>query len=257
MKPATPTDGPILVRVVRHWRTILEVMATLMVILVCVNLMWAMSRAPRPTSVPPLRPAARPAPPVAKLPTEPISLEGAATAGSSSAKAAVIEYSDYQCPFCARFARDTEPALRKEYVETGKVLFAFRHLPLEQIHAFALKAAESAECARRQDKFWSMHALLFEDPKALELPMLRQRAIRSGLDVKAFDRCLAGQALDRVREDAASAQALGITGTPAFLLGEVLPDGRVKVTRRLSGALPIEQFRAALDALLANLQGTK
>jgi protein-disulfide isomerase len=128
---------------------------------------------------------------------------------------------------------------------------AFRHLPLEQIHPFALGAAVSAECAGRQDRFWAMHDLLFAKQE-IDPAHLRAHATTAGLDLKAFDGCLGGQAADRVRQDIAGAQTLGITGTPTFLFGIVQADGRIKVTVRLSGALPADRFRATLDELLAS-----
>ena len=100
-------------------------------------------------------------PPRSRVPAEPLSLAGAAVRGSQSAKFAVVEFGDYQCPACSRFAQTILPGFLDRYVETGQVLFAYRHLPLERIHPLAVKAAEAAECGRRQNRFWEMNEALY------------------------------------------------------------------------------------------------
>lgn len=184
------------------------------------------------------------------LPAEPISLEGAAVKGRREARVAIVEYSDFRCPFCARFALDTLPQIDKTYIATGKVLMAFRHLPLEAIHPFAVGAGASAECAGQQGRFWDMHDRLFQNPRQLDPITLRGHAQALSLNVAAYDGCLAGAAA-KVRADGAGAAAVGVSGTPGFLLGSVEPDGRVKVTRRMSGASSFGVFQAAIDGLLA------
>ena len=241
-------EAPLLVRLGRQWRLVLEVIATLLVIAVAVQLMVAVGRTgsrPEPSRG---GNEARPA----KLPDQPLSLENAAAEGAKTAKVALIEYSDYQCPDCGRFARETEPGLRKEYVESGRVLFAFRHLPLS-IHQYAVRAAETTECARRQGKFWQLHDLLFANQQQLDDVSLRLRATAAKLDLNEFDACFAGAALEQVKRDQMEATRLGITSTPTFLVGVVQPDGRVKARARFSGALPVDQFTKAIDQLLAEV----
>src|SRR5262245_41540414 len=129
----------------------LDVVARLAFIVLCVVMIWVLISARRidfaqrlePANGQPLRP-----------PLVPVSLEGAVTRGDKSARVAIVEYSDFQCPFCIAFTRDTLPDLEKLYVDTGKVLFAFQHLPLENLHPSALLAAQFASCASRQGKFW-------------------------------------------------------------------------------------------------------
>jgi protein-disulfide isomerase len=193
--------------------------------------------------------AARAARPEAPLPMQPISLAGAQTSGSPAAKVALVVYSDFQCPFCARFARDVLPTLRKQYVESGKLLLAFRQFPLD-IHPFAEKAAEGSLCAARQGQFWPFHDDLFANPQALDPASLQARAERIGLNGSVFATCLSGQTVAGVESDKQGAQPFGITGTPTFLLGPVVAQGRVKVAERFSGALPIVQFQTRLDSLL-------
>jgi protein-disulfide isomerase len=170
--------------------------------------------------------------------------------GSKTARAALIQYSDFECPFCGKFARETEPLLRKEYIDTGRALYAFRHLPLERIHQYAVKAATVAECAGEQGKFWQVHDLLFQSPTKLDDSLITERAKSASVDLKALDACTAGPGAERVKRDAAEAATLGITGTPTLLIGAIQPDGRVKVSQRLSGAQPIERLRTAINAVL-------
>ena len=114
----------------------------------------------------------------------------------------------------------------------------------------ALAAAAAAECAGRQEKFWEMHDALFEQPKGFDRPSLERRARAIALEQQQFRDCLDGPETDKIRAQAAAAKGLGISGTPTFFIGRVQPDGRVKVTHRVPGAQPFEQFQAILDKLL-------
>lgn len=190
------------------------------------------------------------APPPPTLPVEPVSLRGAQIKGSRSARVAILEFSDFECPFCSRFTLTTFPELQNEYLDTGKVQLAFRHLPLDQIHPNARKAAEAAECAGKQGKFWEMHDAMFVDPKRLSQIDIQGYAAAAGLQKVDFDRCLAGEATARVAEDVAEAMRLQVYGTPAFLLGTVEADGRLRVLERMSGAQQIRSFRTVLDRIL-------
>ncbi len=233
-----------------RWRGLtLNRVATVVFIAVCLVTIWTEVRPTSRTSPPPPPPArpTRPAPP--PLPAEPISLEGAVLRGNADAPLVLLEFSDFQCPYCGRFTRDTLPALERDYIDTGKVRLAFRHLPLS-IHPFAEKAAESAACAGRQGQFWPMHDALFLDQQHLDGPNLSERAVRLHLDEPAFEACLSGGAADAVARDAELARALGVSGTPAFFLGRPEAGARVTLTDRLSGAQPLAQFAAVIDRLL-------
>jgi protein-disulfide isomerase len=195
-----------------------------------------------------IHPAQPPAPPV---PPTPVSLAGAAVRGNPAASVVVVEYGDYQCPFCAAAERQTVPALATAYVEPGKVQLAFRQHPLEELHPLALEASEAAVCAERQGQFWQMHAALYADQRHLDEPSLLARAGRLGLDLSRFKACLAGgEALGRIREEARGAEDLGLTATPAFLVGVRQPDGSVRATAVLVGARPVAEFRKVIDPLL-------
>jgi len=171
--------------------------------------------------------------------------------GEPTAKLTLIEFSDYQCPFCARYVRDTYPQIEKEYVETGKLRYVFLDLPLESIHKLAFKAAEAANCAGEQGKYWEMHDRLFENQKALEPWTTHAEAV--GLNVAEFETCLAsGRQADEIRRDMAEARKAGITGTPGFFLAYTDPKtSTVRTVASLKGAQPFAAFKAEIDRLLA------
>ena len=187
----------------------------------------------------------------AATPNFDLELSGAATKGRADAPLVILEFSDFECPFCGRFSRGIYHQIQREYVDTGKVRYVFRHLPIERIHPNAMKAAEAAQCALPQGKFWEMHDRLFTNQKALAPPHLIAYAQVLGLNMTAFQQCLGGQATVRVRQDLAEGLKAGITGTPAFFIGTVTKQGKLKVLQKLIGAKPYATFKATLDGLLA------
>jgi protein-disulfide isomerase len=200
------------------------------------------------------RGSARPVAEELPLPADPVSLEGAALEGNASARVVLLEFAEFQCPYCLRFAQDTLPALAAKYIDTGRVRFAFRHFPLENIHQQALGASEAAACAGRQGRFWDMHDSIFQRSAQLAEATLLGRADDLGLDMEAFRACLAGQATAQVRRDQALGRTLGVRGTPAFLAGIVLEDGTLRVTQRIQGARGVAEFETMLDAVLASVE---
>jgi protein-disulfide isomerase len=126
------------------------------------------------------------------------------------------------------------------------------------MHPFAEKAAEAAECAGRQGRFWEMHAQLFRNQQQLAIENLFRYASDIHLDPDLFGRCLNGEASQTVKDDVALATSFAISATPTFFVGVVQSDGQVKVTDRLAGAQPAQQFEAAVDKLLtANLSDAR
>jgi protein-disulfide isomerase len=180
-----------------------------------------------------------------------LAIEGAPTRGRADAAVTIVEFSDFECPFCGRFTRETRAQLERDYVDTGKVRMVFRHFPLANIHPHAMKAAQGAECARQQDKFWEMHAKLFANQQALTDTDLQAYARQAGLNDAAFQQCLAGGVPDRIRGDQAEGTRAGITGTPTFFLGRMTKDGKLHVLDRIVGAAPYATFKVRIDALLA------
>ena len=177
---------------------------------------------------------------------------GAPFLGSSDAPVTVVEFSDYECPFCQRFFATTLPALKKEYIDAGKVRYVFRDYPLDQLHPRARKAAEAAHCAGEQRKFWEMHDVLFQNAKALSPPQLAEHARSIGLDGTKFDECLSsGRHAATVERGLADGAAAGVRGTPAFVIGRTKPGSDVVEGTALRGAQPLETFRRLIDQALA------
>ena len=199
---------------------------------------------------------ARPAQPAAAaaqppLPAE-LMTEGAPFKGSPNAPLTIVEFSDFQCPFCGRHWQQTYGQLDKEYISTGKVRYVFRHFPLEGIHPQAFKAGEAAECAAAQGKFWEMHDRLFVNQQALMPADLVTHAQAIGLDGTRFATCFAGQMAGRVRADLAMGTQAGVGSTPSFFVGVSMLGGKIKVLRKLNGALPFATFKSTIDGLLAS-----
>jgi protein-disulfide isomerase len=162
----------------------------------------------------------------------------------------MIVFSEFECPFCAAFAEHTWPSLLHEYVDSGLLLVAYRHFPL-QIHRNALAAAKAAECAARTGRFWEMHDVLFEAPRPLDPSRFASFADRIGLDGLAFRQCIAGDVESKIMADMAAGRAMGVSGTPTFFFGRQTPDGAMAVVSRLTGARPFTDFKARIDALLS------
>jgi protein-disulfide isomerase len=175
---------------------------------------------------------------------------GTTVKGHDTAKLAVIEFSDFQCPYCARYATGTHARIEQDYVDTGRVLYAFRNMPLDRIHPQAQKAAEAAECAGRQGRFWDMYDRLFANQSLLGLADLRQHAKGIGLDQRRFAACLDGDTAAKATGDRTEAARLAITSTPTFLIGELTANREMRVLRRVKGAYPPDVFAAIFDELL-------
>jgi protein-disulfide isomerase len=182
-----------------------------------------------------------------------IDVGGSPSTGNSKAKLVLVEFADYQCPFCGRFARGTLPQIRKEYVETGKLRLVFRNLPFEGIHAQAFQAHVGALCAGDQGQYWAMHDRLFDNPRELDSASLLARARAIGLDATKFQVCLGSGRHDaQIRADIAAARALGFDETPSFYLATTTADpNKVSGVRPIVGARPFTYFQAAIEELLA------
>jgi len=172
--------------------------------------------------------------------------------GSNGATIAIIEYSDFECPFCGQYEREAYPQIFDTYIKTGRVKLFFRNLPLP-MHPHALAAARAAHCAGEQGKYWEMHDSLFAKQTALSDPALLDRAKTLGLDESRFSECFSSDKYsDELRKGMAEAQRLGIDGTPTFYIGTIDPSGDVvNISKRIVGANPYEVFQFALDEVLA------
>jgi len=241
----------------------LDTVALLAFIVLCVAATWVLLERRTSTgtrtfaAAGPVRPT-RPTPPSPPpLPTDPVSIADATNLGSQAAPVALIGYSEFKCPYCGKFARDTWPGLAKKYVDTGKVRFVFRHFPLDQLHPFAREAAKAAVCADNQGKFWALHDRMFANQAQLDAVALAKDLKTVGLSISSFTACMDAQAAGRVAADEATGRPLGVTGTPTFFIGLVQPDGRVLLRQRLGGAQPLAQFEVALDRWLGETERAK
>jgi protein-disulfide isomerase len=173
-------------------------------------------------------------------------IDGARISGDSTAKVWMIMVSDFQCPYCKQWHDESFAALRREYVDNGKVRLAYYNFPLT-IHPNAVPAAEAAMCAGAQNKFWPMHDALFasqatwaglKDPA----PVFDSLGTKVGLDARSFNACRTTHAtLPMIRADQDRAERAGVQSTPTIIIGNKL----------IAGAQPTDIFRRALDAALA------
>ena len=174
------------------------------------------------------------------------------TMGKPDAKLTLIEFTDYQCPFCSRHTQSTLPELEKDFVKTGKIRYVLRDFPLSGIHPQAPKAHEAAHCAGEQGKYWEMHDQLFSNQKALEADKLADYAKSAGVsNASAFATCLeSGKYEARMNASLKEGQEAGVRGTPSFLLGYTEDNGSVKVVKLIRGALPLTIFQQQINNLL-------
>jgi protein-disulfide isomerase len=167
------------------------------------------------------------------------------TKGAAKAPVTVYEMSDFQCPYCRQFARETFPELERDYIRPGKVRWVFINFPLTSIHAHASAAAELALCASQQNRFWQVHDLLFQHQEAWAPlkeagPFFVSLADSAGLSKKTLVACLESpETRNNVKADAEGAARAGATSTPSFYI-----EGGM-----LEGAQPLSVFRQILDSV--------
>jgi len=162
------------------------------------------------------------------------------TLGNPDAKVTIVEFSDFECPFCARFALDTFPQIKQNYIDTGKAKFVFRNYI---VHPGAKLAAEAAYCAYEQgnDKYWAYNEKLFPNPGAQDAASLKTYASDLGLDTAKFSACLdSGKYSAQVDKDTEEGQAAGVSGTPTFFINGA----------KIVGAQPYNVFSQAIDNAL-------
>jgi protein-disulfide isomerase len=168
--------------------------------------------------------------------------------GNKDAKVTVVEFSDFQCPFCEQLFTESLGKIKEEYADTGKIKFAYRHFPLTDIHPNAQKAAEASECANEQGNFWDYHDQLFANQKDWEalsedqaLEKYVEYANAIGLNGESLRECVNSDKMaGKVQDDIDAAIKAGVSGTPATFVNGML----------VSGAVPYEEFKAQIDAAL-------
>ncbi|MDX1500961.1 MAG: thioredoxin domain-containing protein [Thermoanaerobaculia bacterium] len=172
-----------------------------------------------------------------------VEVAGSPSTGPEDAPVTIIEFSDFECPYCSRLA-PTLDRVREEYGE--KVRLVFRQFPLHNIHPNAQKAAEASLCAHEQGRFWEMHDTMFREQRALGVEQLKQKAARLELDTESFNECLdSNRYAEKVDLDLQAGVAAGVTGTPAMFI-----NGRF-----LGGAQPFEAIAEVIDEELAAAGG--
>ncbi|MCL1049200.1 DsbA family protein [Shewanella abyssi] len=170
--------------------------------------------------------------------------------GSAASQLAIIEFSDYQCPYCKRFIDQTFTKIKSNYIDTGKVQYLTRDFPLK-FHPKAEGAAIAAKCGLKQDAYWPMRDSLFKNMQQLNDALYQQAAADLSLDLTQFTDCLADEAISsKVQRDVAYGSSLGIRGTPSFIIGRI--EGNQLISPKLVvGAQSYETFAVLLDELLA------
>lgn len=181
-----------------------------------------------------------------------ITIRQAAFRGDPAASVVLLEFSDFECPFCARHFSNTYKRIVDKYVLTRKIKYVFRHLPLEEIHAKAFVAAEIAECSRRQGVFWDVHDQFFTRQRTLREGDLKGIAVSVGADAGRLDECLDASARDQVLRDVSDARNLGVVGTPLFFAGRAISNDMIQASYSINGARSFEVFQEVLDRLLLN-----
>lgn len=163
-----------------------------------------------------------------------------AVLGEKKAKVTIVEFSDYECPFCGRFHQQTFPQINENYIKTGKAKLIYRDFPLS-FHAQAQKAAEAAECAGEQNKYYDMHEKLFTDGVQGGPASFKKFATDIGLNTDKFNDCLdSGKMADEIQKDVSDGAQYGISGTPGFFVNGQL----------ISGAQPYPVFAQAIEQAL-------
>ena len=184
-----------------------------------------------------------------------ISIDNDPIIGSPNAPITIVEFSDFQCPFCARFHVETLPLIMNEYINDGQVKLVFRDFPIQSIHPNALPASVAAECANEQGKFEEMHDTLFENQnewnnQSLDnvIATFSQYASDMKLEKERFDSCLKnGKYIEEIQKDLDDGRTYGISGTPGFFVG----NDQIGFIE-LKGAQPFENFKKVIDSQLRN-----
>jgi protein-disulfide isomerase len=190
-----------------------------------------------------------------RMPFKPVdaSIKGSPVMGNADAPVTMIEFTDFQCPFCRRYSNGTFSQIIKDYVKTGKVRYVVRQFPLKPIHPKAVKASEASLCAGDQGKYWEMHDRIFKQTRSFEQEEWVRLAEGLGLEMSSFRDCLEnGMKTSEVERDIKEGTALGMSGTPGFFLGRTDPENpdKFKAVEMIRGAQPYPQFKRTIDKLL-------
>jgi protein-disulfide isomerase len=187
--------------------------------------------------------------PIVKAPST-LSVKGLPAEGNDkTAEVGIIEYVDYECPFCGSYARDTFPQIDKDYIKSGKIKYFSRDFPLP-IHLHAMTGAEAARCSNEQGKFWEMHYSLFANQSSIDEDADNDRAQAFGENVDQFKLCLTmGKYTADINKSVADAKSYGISGSPTFFVGRLTGPQKniLKIDKTIVGAQPFDIFKAIID----------
>ncbi len=182
--------------------------------------------------------------------TAEVSVSGKPSLGREDAPVTMVEFSDYQCPFCKRHFLTVLPIIKKEYIDTGKVRYVFRDFPIASLHPQAKKGHEAAFCAGEQNRYWEMHDTLFENSKDFSVPALKRYAQGIRLEGIRFNNCLqSGKYGSRIENEIAEGTKAGVRGTPSFFIGPSGSGGKITGTM-VRGAQPLARFRQVIENAL-------
>ena len=196
---------------------------------------------------------AKPAAPAEEQPTRAkiTDLTAVSMLGSKDAPLTIVEYTDYQCPFCQRFHLSAYPEIKKNYIDTGKVRFYSKDMPLD-FHPNAMRAAQAAHCAAEQGKFWELRDVMGANPDKLDMGHIMGFASDLKLDTQKLQDCInSDKYKERIQTDVVEAMRMGANGTPTFIVGKSVDkgvDGELVV-----GAMPFSMF----DQKLRDVQSAK
>ncbi len=171
--------------------------------------------------------------------------------GDSNAPVTIIEFSDYQCPFCRRFHNEVLPSIEKKYISTGKVRYIFRDFPLG-FHKQAIPAAVAANCAGEQGKYWEMNDFLFKNPSKLDVESTLAAAKELGLDYAKFEECMTKNREkheEEIKKDLEDGKRYGVKGTPSFFIGNTGSGTEMKAIY-LRGLRPFSSLKPYIEKLL-------
>lgn len=178
-----------------------------------------------------------------------VSIDDDPVKGSPDAPVTIVEFSDYECPFCKKFYDNAYRQIKEEYIDKGKVKMVFRDYPLP-FHKKAIPAALAANCAGEQGKYWEVHDYFFENPRKLDRESIMISAKEFDVDYGQFEKCMNDETkITEIKKDMADAKKYGVTGTPAFFIGKT-GDGKEITGVLVGGARPFESFKSEIDPLL-------
>jgi protein-disulfide isomerase len=176
-----------------------------------------------------------------------VSIDGSPSMGKSEVSLVLVEFSDYECPFCARFNAEVLKQVKREYIDSGRLRFVYKDFPLP-FHQNAMKASMAARCAGEEGRYWEMHDALLKNQQ--NLGDVDGLVKRTGLNAATFNECMEGRKYeDAVQRDLSDGRALGINGTPTFILGRLDASGKV-TGDVIQGAMPYAVFKTKIEALL-------